>query len=125
MKARCWLLIGLLFLVSSACATAPTGPPQTPTVDVSGVWEGSWYSSYGGGQVSLTLQQTGAKVTGEITLTKSQTFQGGPVEGTVAGNLFTFTSSGPFRAELTVKSDEMSGPFVYTLSNTMSLRRKK
>ncbi|MBI4609223.1 MAG: hypothetical protein HY726_09450 [Candidatus Rokubacteria bacterium] len=128
MTARGWLLIGLLFLVSSACATAPTEPAKPPTVDVTGTWEGEWRAltfSYGG-LVTMRLQQTGPKVTGEIR-TNTPTAPGGELAGTVASNVLTFgtTTGSFFNAELTVKGGEMSGTFPwYGMQSQMVLRRK-
>ena len=126
MKVGSWLLIGLLFLLITGCATAPAGPPKPPAVDVTGVWEGSWFGSYGRGEISLTLQQTGAKVEGEMRLSAGPPeLRSARVDGAVAGSDFNFTSEGSFRAYLTVKGNEMSGPFTYQYSNQMTLRRKK
>ena len=95
MKRKYWPLIAILLLLSPGCATAPAGPP---TVDVTGAWEGEWVSStYQGsnGQVSMTLQQTGANVTGEIRTTgMGQSIQvNGPIEGTVSDDVFSFRGS--------------------------------
>jgi len=59
-----------------------------------------------GGELEMTLAQRGAKVTGNGRL-RAQTIG---VEGTVRGDVFTFSDgSGRLRAQATVTGDEMSG----------------
>jgi len=112
---KTWLAIVLLLLVAAGCAhSRPDWIESTlVTVDVSGVWRGR-VSRAGGvgdfGGVELTLQQNGAKVTGQITLTSLSSARGSRLEGTVSGDVFTFrTQDGTRSGELQVNGDEMSG----------------
>jgi len=109
-------------LGGSGCKT----PLPAPTVNVTGVWHGTWRGPYGSGTIGLALQQTDAAVVGEMTLS------GGPaelakarVEGTVVGNTVHLKSVEPFRAELSAIGDEITGPFHYRYENAMSLRRTR
>jgi hypothetical protein len=98
----------LLCGVIGGCAGAPTTPaPSSPAaaVDVTGTWRGSFRSQgvVPVGDVTLTLQQTGNKLTGSSS-------SGGPLEGVVQGNTVTYTlTSGRGGGELTVNGDEMTG----------------
>jgi hypothetical protein len=124
---RVVLAVGALCVFAlAACATAPASPPKLPEVDVTGNWEGEWRGPQGAGLLSLTLKQDGAKVTGQMALTDGPPeLRSAPVTGEVSGKSFSFSSTGLFRADLSVTGDEMSGPFVYRLHNTMSLKRIK
>ena len=66
-----------------------------------------------GGDAWATLQQSGAKVTGDLRLTGTPDLNpGGPVEGTIEGNALAFVwanRNGRARGEFTVQGEEMSG----------------
>jgi hypothetical protein len=103
MKRLRYLLVTacMIFL---GCATAATKPPS---VDVTGTWAGEWVGTVGSGPVTMTLQQTGGNVTGDLVAGGGSPFSG-PVSGTVSGDtlsLFYRGGSGDF----TVKGNEMSG----------------
>ena len=62
------------------------------TVDVSGDWQGSWISSYGGsGAVSIHIIQNGFGLSGQLTVTDTDcgTFSDIPLTGEISGNLFS------------------------------------
>ena len=99
------------------------------TVDVTG----AWFGEGGGLIVWLELEQEGSKVKGSIRMQGggagrvggSRGEDRGPVEGAVAGDVFTFKeSNGPLEGELTVSGDEMTGRVSTTFgSRPISLRR--
>ena len=101
------LALGLLG--GSGCAQKTDWVQGTlVTVDVTGLWKGRMTTVPGGlgGELEMTLAQRGAKVTGNGRL-RTQTIG---VEGTVRGDVFTFSDgSGRLRAQATVTGDEMSG----------------
>jgi len=105
------ILVAVLAL-GSGCARPDWIQDTLVTVDVTGVWRGSagrGGSAYSGGSVELTLQQSGAKVTGRF-----RGAEGGdvPIEGTVSGDRLTVSVSGsarPFKADLQVRGDDMIG----------------
>ena len=79
-------------------------PPAPPSVDVTGRWVGPYNSSVFGNQsATLTLQQTGANVTGTYA---SSTGGLGSVSGTVSSDIVNFT--------ITVTTPGCSGSFTGT-----------
>ncbi len=104
-----WLAIGVLVLTAAGCARPDWIEQTLVTVDVTGVWQGTFSGS---NHLTLTLQQSGSKVTGQIAL---PLYWGagrieGPVEGTVSGDIFRFRDlRGRVTGELRVNGDEMTG----------------
>jgi len=102
----------------SGCARAPDWIERTlVTVDVTGTWVGTEITGGKGGPASyeLTLEQQGPKVKGSIFRdgaargSTSGTFSA-PIEGTVAGDVFSFRQiNAPLTGETTVSGDEMTG----------------
>ena len=126
MRAMARLLIAGALCFGSGCASSDWIDRTLVTVDVTGTWVGK----IGGGgsrDVVLELEQKGSTVKG---LVKSPSGGGtgvvpGPIDGTVAGDVFRFRNSrGSFEAELTVSGEEMDGRASYFGSNrSISLRR--
>ena len=107
-----WLVIGVLALTVAGCARPDWIEQTLVTVDVTGAWEGTFtrVGAYGPGGIQLTLQQGGAKVTGQLTMSFSMLPGTRPIEGTVNGDVFRFrTADGRVTGELQVNGDEMSG----------------
>src|SRR5262245_2204767 len=105
-----WLLIGLLLLASAACARRDWVSDLLVLTDVTGTWEGLADVNVGGGSsmkmrvpITLVLQQSGPKVTGELSWSRGQ----GRVEGVVNGEVLTFSEG--IKAELVIDGDEMWG----------------
>jgi hypothetical protein len=117
MKRGNWLL-AIACIAVVACATGPTKPPS---VDVTGTWAGDWVGSaaIGNGGVTMTLQQTGATVTGDVIMSGGSPFSG-PLTGTVSGDVFSISYRGG-SADLTVKGNEMSG---FTRFSRWTLKRQ-
>ena len=104
---RC-LLIGLLVLTSADCARRDWVSDLLVLTDVTGTWEGWIRSNYWGATgvripITLVLQQSGPKVTGELSWSRGQ----GRVEGLVNGEVLTFSEG--IKVELAVDGDEMWG----------------
>jgi hypothetical protein len=62
------------------------------TVDVSGDWQGSWTSDFGGsGGVSIHIIQNGTSLSGHLTVTNTDcgTFSNISLTGSISGNVFT------------------------------------
>jgi hypothetical protein len=109
MQRTRWLLIGLLVLASAGCARRDWVSDLLVLTDVTGTWEG-WVRTGAGLRVSavrapvtLVLQQSGPKVTGELSWSQGQ----GRVEGVVTGEVLTFSKG--INVELAVDGDEMWG----------------
>jgi hypothetical protein len=113
---RQWSLLGLVMMVILVCAwlagcatTSPSTAPGSSTpasVDVTGTWRGTYRNVPGPvpiGDVTLVLQQTDAKLTGNYSAE-------GDLDGVIQGNRITYTlRSGRGGGELTVTGDTMSG----------------
>lgn len=94
-------------LMLTGCATTPATRPA-PAVDVTGRWSGVLSAAFGEYSATMSLQQTGAKVAGEInfgTIPQSS----GPIQGTVSGDTFDYSGPNATGAEMTVKGNEMQG----------------
>lgn len=104
--------VAMIVCLAFGCATSgdhsSAGAP-TAAANVAGSWAGSVGSGGFSADVFMELQQEGAKVTGKV-----RASGGGPagdLEGTVAGDKFTYSLNGGRTccAELTVRGDEMRG----------------
>jgi hypothetical protein len=109
---------------SSGTPTAPTPPlqapppasSQPPSVNVNGLWEGTYARDGGSGTIKLALMQNGSAVSGGDSITEDKE-RGGNILGTLSGNTLTFnlqfgsncvrTLSGT----ATVSGDTMTGTF--------------
>src|SRR5262245_33705447 len=111
-------LLALALTMLVGCATSAT---KAPSVDVTGTWAGDWVGAgaVGSGPVTMTLQQTGANVTGEIVAGGGSPFSG-PVTGTVSGDALSFSYRGG-TGEFTIQGNEMSGS---TRLSRWTLRRQ-
>jgi hypothetical protein len=118
MKSIGAMLLAIAMAIDSGCVTRPDWIDRTlVTVDVTGVWHGISEAGLGGGNVALwlDLRQEGPKVTG------SARPEGGlsrSIEGTIAGDMFSFRSSGAVvTGEVTVSGDKMRGDLVVQMGN--------
>jgi hypothetical protein len=103
-----WLLIILLVLASAGCARRDWVSDLLVLTDVTGTWEGWVKQQLAGGSmptfpITMVLQQSGPKVSGELSWSRGQ----GRVEGVVTGEMLTFSEG--IKVELAVDGDEMSG----------------
>jgi hypothetical protein len=118
------LILMLSLVVSVGCAKSDWIQSTLVTVDVTGTWQGSTAGG-AGGSFELALEQQGTRVTGSILL---RGFTGGnrtgQINGTVAGDVFTFKeTNGRVTGETTVSGDEMSGMVRAPASAQITLRR--
>ena len=130
----------LILVVALACASGCTHPDwieQTlVTVDVTGTWVGASNNRPGGAtaggfETRLELEQQGAKVNGKFRVvgagipSNQMTGAGsGPIEGSVAGDVFSFRqTNGPITGEMTVSGDEMTGYMVVGYRIPVSFQR--
>src|SRR5262245_33104557 len=107
------LFLGLVVLSMAACAsTMESTPSAPPTVDITGSWAGQWgytNASLGGGQISMTVTQTGPKVSGNMQVTGTPVDRNGPISGLVSGNELRVLYPTSITGRLTVQGDTMSG----------------
>ena len=103
-----WLLIGVLVLASTGCAQRDWVSNLLVLTDVSGTWEGSTMINFAVGTstvvrvpITIVLQQSGPKVTGELSWSGGQR----RLEGVVNGEVLTLKEG--IRVELAVEGDEM------------------
>jgi hypothetical protein len=130
MKTIVWGILVAALACGSGC-TRPDWIEQTlVTVDVTGTWQGGvgGTGGLGGGSYELYLEQQGPKVRGSIrrygSLLTSPGSISGPIEGTVAGDVFSFRqTNGPLTGETTVSGDEMTGEVSFNATYRISLRR--
>ena len=119
-------LLTTLLTLSAGCARTDWIDRALVTVDVTGTWEGTLSTGIG---LSFELQQQGPTVKGSMRLTtgSSQNPTGirpGPIEGTVAGDVFRFRQlNGSAEGEMTVSGDEMNGRATLGYILALSLRR--
>jgi hypothetical protein len=127
--------IGAIFIavalgIGAGCTTPPDWIDRTlVTVDVTGTWQGASPVKVGPGypDLWLELQQQGPKAKGSSRARIGgglPVMLSGPIEGTVAGDVFTFRqTNGPVTGELTVSGDEMKGEILQPSRFPIVLRR--
>jgi len=131
------LIVGILIVaavaVGSGCAKQDWIDRTLVTVDVTG----SWYGTPGGpiatgpgnpGSIFLDVKQEGGTVQGLLQIEGGNPSQlgrvGGPISGTVAGDVFRFKSTRDVVAgEFTVNGDEMVGTVSIGGTRPITLRR--
>ena len=106
------LLLSLVLLGVTSCATTDSASMAPPTVDVTGSWAGQWaftQATLGSGQIQMTLQQTGSKVSGTTTITGTPVDRSGAVNALVSGNTLQLVYPTGVTGWLTVQGDTISG----------------
>jgi len=126
MKTAGFILAAAL-AIGSGCAQTDWIDRTLVTVDVTGTWYGGWAGSTS--ELSFELEQQGSTVKGFMRFT-SETLahqlgaKSGPIDGTVAGDVFRFRqTNGRLEGELTVSGDEMNGRATAFINRPFSLRR--
>jgi hypothetical protein len=118
MKTITSVILVLALAFGSGCARPDWIERTLVTVDVTGVWSGQSLRAVAAGgtfaELTLDLQQEGPKVKGVLRglapLSIGTSPVAGPVEGSVAGDVFTFRqTNGSMSGELRVRGDEMAG----------------
>ena len=121
------LILVAVLAFGSGCAKSDWIQQTLVTVDVTGAWR-----SIEGALVELALNQQGSKATRSVQVLglTSVATHSAPVLGTVGGDVFSFTGSGPngsVAAEMTVSGDEMIGEVrgtgVVIMRRKVTLRR--
>jgi len=122
------VLIAAVLAFGSGCARSDWIDRTLVTVDVTGVWTGWYTSTWGPVDVRLELQQQGPNVIGYFQTLGRSGGSGfnvsGPLEGTVAGDVFRFkVTRGSISGELMVSGDEMKGPATTPTQSAVFLQR--
>ena len=121
MKATAMALLALSCIAALGCAaTREERMAATSTsIDVAGQWSGFVRSGGTSVPVTLSLNQTGTNVTGNVT-TGSDANLSGPVKGTVQGDRLKLSLSDATFSDLQVGRDTMTGA---TSAGPINLRR--
>src|SRR5262245_25537095 len=123
MRARL-VLLGLFCIVALGCsATTEDALRSGPPADVAGTWTGYAGTGVITAPVTLTLDQKGTDLTGNIS------FGGfgqasGPVTGSVTGSVVKLSTATMTFADWQVKGDTMRGD-AYGYLGRMTLRRSR
>src|SRR5262249_42380346 len=127
-----FMLVTSALTLASGCAKPDWIQQTLVTVDVTGVWIGSSNRGGVGGsfEARLELEQEGPKVHGKLLVVGPAVpgpltgARSSPVEGTVAGDVFSFKqTNGVIDGEMTVSGDDMSGYLRGNAQYPMSFRR--
>jgi len=125
-----WAFVATTLVLGSGCAKQDWIDRTLVTVDVTGTWSGRLEGGAAAGvpgEYRLELKQEGATVTGflsEIGVNSTTGKVTGPINGSVAGDLFSFSSIRDMvRAVLTVNGDEMTGTWSGSTTRPITLRR--
>src|SRR5262245_2610013 len=106
------LFLGLVVLSMAACAsTMESTPSAPPTVDITGSWAGQWTytnASLGGGQISMTVTQTGPRVSGNMQVTGAPVVRSGAITALVSGNQVQVMRATSITGRLTGQGDTMT-----------------
>jgi hypothetical protein len=122
MKATAVVLLVLSCIAALGCAATkeePMAATNTSTADVAGQWSGFVRSGGTSVPVTLTLNQNGTSVTGNVT-TGSDANLSGPVKGTVQGDRLKLSLADATFSNLQVSRDTMTGE---TSAGPINLRR--
>ena len=125
MKLGRLLVIGLVAVGLSGCASGTSAPPS---VDVSGKWQGKWtyqQATLGEGQIVMTLAQTGSKATGNMTVTGAPIDRSGAVTLLVSGNDVYIVYPTGITGYLVASGDEMKGQIDGLNPANVILRRQR
>jgi hypothetical protein len=126
MRTIAWLLLTTVLMMSTGCARSDWIDRTLVTVDVTGAWYGRASAPPTSRELLLELEQKGSRVTGSLKFPEGVSLGGipGEIDGTVAGDVFTFRQrNGAVRGELTVSGDEMTGTVSLFGTRPLSLRR--
>jgi len=125
MRALSGILIGVVMVAISACASVP--PPAPPSVDVSGTWEGTWTAfegPSGAGDVRGVFRQDGATLYGNFELRdqNNPAIRRTYVSGVVTGSEVRLFA--PNEGNLIVNGDEMAGSVQGIVRAQVRLRKQ-
>jgi hypothetical protein len=114
------VLVVVALLSVAGCAGTSNGPSAAvgPPADVAGTWSGALV---GGAPVTMMLEQSGAKVKGDLRVGGRADISG-PVEGSVEGNTIKLRSSTGTAPLLNVRGDHITGIVAGT---TLDMRRAR
>jgi hypothetical protein len=97
-------------------------------LDLSGVWEGTWYGGQiGRGRITLTLTQIGTQVTGTLKMSGATAISAtdGPIKGVIFDTTFSFEQPGGFmEGAMAIAGEEMGGEATGRIKATLRLRRQ-
>jgi len=124
MKATAIVLLALSCITAVGCTAAreeQMAAANTSTANVAGLWSGFVRTGATSVPVSLSLNQNGTNVTGNVT-TGSDTNLSGPVKGTVQGDRLKLSLDTGTFSDLQVGRDTLTG---VTSAGPINLQRSK
>src|SRR5215468_3622515 len=109
-----WAFIAIALVLGSCVRQQDWIDRTLVTVDVTGVWEGTFAGTGGSGDVRFVLQQQGPKVTGEMKIPAVPTVPTAPAGGRPPPSVSarTIEAAGGLRIEGTVSGDTFTFQFV-------------
>jgi len=124
MRAALGVIVAAV-VFASGCAQKDWIDRTLVTENVTGAWAGSFGEGNSYRELRLDLQQEGSKVTGFAIIPLWGTGGTTPLQGNMAGDVFTFnTLRGSASGELTVTGDDMTGQVAWIYgSRRASLHR--
>jgi len=111
MKATTVVLLALFCVATLGCAATREEPrvaASAPTANVTGQWSGTLGSGGTELPVSLSLDQSGTDVTGNVTVAAHPELSG-PVKGTMQGGLLKLSLATETFSNLRVGQDRLTG----------------
>ena len=127
MRSITLITILSLIIVLSGCSNggSSSSPSNSvpPSVNVQGVWFGTWNSDGIEGSVTLELCQNDAKITGMANLTDNLCFSEGNIAGSISGNnlLGSITSNGDeIDISVNFAGSKTSATGTYTIINALT-----
>ncbi len=129
MRAMTRVLIAATVVFGLGCASNDWIDRTLVTENVTGTWFGGWTGR--SAEILFELEQQGPTVKGYMRLTAGTSYmtqmgvKSGPIEGTIAGDVFRFRqTNGDVEGEMMVSGDEMAGRASSSVgSRPFSLRR--
>ena len=110
-RAAKFALLSLFCIAAFGCAAAreeQKAAANAPTANVAGTWTGNAGTGGTVYPVTLTLDQSGSNVTGNVSIA-GQPGLSGPVKGAVQGELLKLSTATAVFTQLRVQQDTMTG----------------
>lgn len=123
MKRAIALGVTLFFVAACGGDSNPNAPSNSQTLNVSGIWSGTYSSSQlGFGRATLSLSQGGTVVSGTWSTSPDAGGGSGAGSGTISGTMTATGTSGTFTLTMS-PSDPRTCPFSSTMTAFLAQRQ--